>query len=235
VIAAVSTCYNEADILDLWIRHMLAEGVDLIMVADKLGRDNSREILESWHERDERVVWVNDIEDSHRQAHWTNLLAGEAHHRGAEWILPADADEFPYAVDGGTVAETLANCPHDKLFMRVWPHKDRDNKFDPHRLPKVCYRWSPNAFVVMGSHDVSLPGGTYGVLDMRELQYRSFDHFCRKAEDRNQTLEPVARARNDGSHHLRLEKMNREEMLHEWEQMQSRPTVHDPIPTHVFL
>ena len=233
MIAVVSTCYNEADLLDLWIRHLLAEEVDLIMVADKLGRDCSRAILEDWHIRDERVVWLNDIEGSHRQAYWTDLLASEAHQRGADWILPADIDEFPYATEEGTIGETLSECQYDKLYMKVWPHKTQDFRFEQHRLPKVCYRWSPNAHVTMGSHDVSLPGGAFGILDMRELQYRSFEHFCNKAMDRNETLEPSARARNDGSHHLRLEKMNRQELLHEWELMQARPVAYDPAPIRV--
>ena len=232
MIAVVSTCFNEADILDLWIRHLLAEGVDIINVAAKAGSDDSCRILQVWSENDSRVQWVDDTEPCHRQAWWTDRLAEAAHDMGADWILPADIDEFPYATEGGTIAEALADCPHDKILMNVWPHRDKEHKFDPHRLPKVCYRWSPNAHVTMGSHDVSIPGGTYGVLDMRELQYRSFDQFCQKAADRNQTLEPAARARNDGSHHLRLEKMNREEMQHEWDLMQSRAVTYDPIPSH---
>lgn len=231
-VGVVSTTFREADILDQWIRHILAEGVDLILVADKLADDGTRDILEGWQSN--RLQWVDDTEPCHRQAYWTNRLAAEAHDRGMDWILPADVDEFPYACNGGTVTEALADSPHDKLYMHVWEHRDRDNRYaDPHRMPKVAYRWRSEASVEMGSHDVTIPGGAHGVLDMRELKYRSFEHFCRKAADRNMTLAPEARAANQGVHHLRLEHMDTDQLRAEWDAATSRPTVHDPIPTHV--
>lgn len=233
MIAVVSTSYQEADILDSWIAHLLAEDVDLILVADKLGNDNSRSILDHWSRTTSRVEWIDDTESCHRQAYWTDRLACEAASRGADWILPADTDEFPYAVSGDTIGNAMKDCEYYKLFMRVWPHKDHDNRFvNPHRLPKVAYRWSSDAHVVMGSHDVSLPGGEYDVLNMRELQYRSFGHFVRKAADRNATLEPSARARGDGWHHLRLETASIDELKNEWQLIQAQESVYDPIPAH---
>ena len=234
MIAVVSTTFREVDVVDLWIRHTLAENVDLILVADKLADDGTRDILDDWHHKDERVEWVDDPEPFHFQAHWTNELARRAHERGADFILPADVDEFVYATNGGTIAEALADCQWMKICMTVWPHKSWDYKFQSaHRLPKVCYRWTPDALVSMGSHDVSISQpGVYGLLDMRELQYRSFEHFCRKAKSRNETLSPDARARNDGSHHLRLEGFSQEQMQQAWDEMQAQSVVFDPIPSH---
>ena len=213
---------------------MLAEDVDLILIVDKFADDGSREILEHWKNSTNQVVWVNDTEDSHKQAYWTDFLANMAHERGMDWILPADVDEFPYAVSSESIGKTLETLSCSKLFLEVWPHLDWNNKFtEPHRLPKVAYRWSPDAHVAMGSHEVSIAGGERGILAMRELQYRSFEHFCQKTDDRNATLEPSARARGDGWHHLRLENMGVEERRREWELMISSATIFDPIPTHL--
>ena len=233
-VAVISTAYREADILNAWIGHVLAERVDLVLVALKLSDDISQEILDNWKRgTNDKVDWVEDTESSHRQAWWTNRLADMAYERGADFILPADVDEFPYALSGETVGAALDRCEHDKLFMQVWPHRDWDNRFvDPHRMPKVAYRWSPDARVVMGSHDVSLPGGEHDILAMREWQYRGFDHFVQKAHDRNETLESDARARGDGWHHLRLEGLSREQMEAEWSVLSNQPTVFDPVPTH---
>jgi hypothetical protein len=232
MIACVSTCYREADILDLWINHILGEGIDLILIADKLAPDGSRDILERWAKTGQ-LEWIDDTEDCHRQSWWTDRLADMAHDRGADFTLPADVDEFPYAVNGDTVAEAITAYDGNKLCMKVWPHKNWDTRFmDHHGLPKVAYRWSPEARVTMGSHDVSIPGGDYGILDMRELKYRSFEHFVQKVTDRNATLEPSARQRHDGSHHLALENNTREELELEWQHICSAQTTVDPIPSH---
>lgn len=234
-VAVVSTCFREADILDLWIRHLLGEGVDHILIADKAAPDNSRAILENWAGLYEQVEWFDDDQDCHKQAWWTDRLAGLAHERGADFILPCDVDEFPYALNGATVADAINGFSGDKICMQVWEHRDWNTRYAEHHvLPKVAYRYSPEARVTMGSHDVTLPGGDYGILAMRELKYRSFDHFTQKVADRNATLEPAARQRHDGAHHLALENKTREELEIAWQTMQQVPIVADPIPSHAI-
>lgn len=234
-VGVVSTSYREADLLNTWIAHLLSEDIDLILVADKLADDQSRDILENWHRGSGGMVqWFDDTEDSHLQAMWTDRLANEAHEQGMEFVLPADVDEFPYSLTDETVGATLKHCEHDKLFMQVWPHKDWQNRYEqPHRLPKVCYRWSPDAHVAMGSHEVTIAGGEHDILAMREWQYRSADHFIEKTHLRNLTLQPEARQRGDGWHHLRYEDFSDGQMRQEWETMISQPTILDPIPTRM--
>lgn len=230
MIAVVSTTYREADILDQWIQHTFAEGIDLILVADKYAEDGTRDILRSYSQ----VRWVDDTESCHRQSHWIERLADDAHDLGAKFILPLDVDEFIYAIDGAPVAETLRNGTYDKLLMTVWPHKTWSEKFvQPHRLPKCAWRWQPSVQVAMGNHSISLPGGESEVLAIRELQYRSFEHFCQKAADRNATLDPIARARQDGWHHLRLENMDQNQLLAEWHAKMSQESALDPIPSRI--
>ena len=56
---------------------------------------------------------------------------------------------------------------------------------------------------------------------------------CRKSADRNATLDPAARARGDGAHHLYLENMDTAQLRAEWDAKISAPTVFDPIPSHM--
>ena len=205
----------------------------MIYVADKLADDGTRDILERWADTG-IVEWIDDAESCHRQAYWTDRLAADAHESGAEWIIPADIDEFVYSANGGTIADVLADCPSQKLYMRVWPHKDWQVRFqDHHPLPKVCYRWQPDAHVTMGSHEVTIAGGEYGIINMREMKYRNFSHYQQKIADRNTTLDPAARARGDGAHHLWLEQKNTEELEVTWNTLCWAPTILDPIPSHL--
>jgi len=233
MLAVVSTSYRESDLIDTWIQHTLSEGADLILVADKMAPDGTRDILENWADLDERVVWFDDDQDAHRQSWWTERLADIAHECGATWICPLDVDEFVYATHGGTVANAIAEYPGSKLFMRVWQHLDWTTRYaDHHRMPKCCYRWEPDVRIEMGAHNVSVGGGEYDVLDIRELKYRNFEHYVQKIADRNATLEPAARSRGDGAHHLWLENKGRQELEIEWQKMLSVQTIADPIPSH---
>ena len=229
MIAIVGICKNEIDIIDLWLQHHIAEGVDHFYIADA-SNDSTREILEA---NNAVTVFVDD-DQFVQQSRWTNHLASIAANDGAEWICPTDIDEFAYANSGDTIAMTLRECQFDKRYLRCWPHKNWQIKYEaPHQLPKVVYRYCASAQVTVGNHDVSLSGGEYNVLSMRELQYRSFEHFVNKTRARNDVVSPQDKSSGIGWHHTRREHMTDDEMRHEWEVMQSRPTVHDPVPSRL--
>ncbi len=230
MIAVVGICRDEADIADRWVRHTLAEGVDRIYIADA-SSDGTREILRSF----DAVTVFEDADPHVQQAAWTNRLAAVAADDGAEWLIPTDLDEFIYAPTGETVADALKECPHDKLYLTCWPHLDWQTKFtEPHRLPKVAFRYQPGAQVTTGNHEVSIPGGEYGVLAMRELQYRGFEHFVQKTHARSAVLSPADRALGVGSHCTQYDGWDDERMMVEWNRLTILPTVNDPIPTHVL-
>ena len=110
VIAAVSIVRDEADIIGLTIAHLLEQGVDLILVADNGSTDSTRAVLAALSRNDERVQWTEDGSDLFLQAEIVTDLAREAWARGAEWILPFDADEFWYADEGlATVLEATSH------------------------------------------------------------------------------------------------------------------------------
>lgn len=86
---------NEADIIALNIRHHLAHGVDRMLVLDNGSSDGTDGVLEELS-RDSRIQWTRST-GAFQQADMTTELAREAFLRGAEWVLPIDADEFWWA------------------------------------------------------------------------------------------------------------------------------------------
>lgn len=218
---------NEADIAECSIHHMLAEGVDLILVADQ-STDGTREILESFGKR----VVVYPIQDTvNRQVDVINWLVETARACGADWVIPGDIDEFYYSPDGLTLAESLSRCPHDKVYVRRWLHNDWDcRRCDSEPLPKVAFRPLDGVTVEVGAHGCSLPGGVWW-LESREIQYRGFEHFKRKAADRIARFDPIHLSAGGGWHHERLRGMDEDALRVEFDALLALPSVFDPIPS----
>lgn len=231
VIAAVSTIRGDADIAPLTVRHMFAQGVAAVLVA--AGDDTAFECLNALNTPNLYLFNCRD-ERHHEQQAWTDKLARTAAGTlGADWIIPFDADEFWYAPYAKNIRAALEAVPTDeqKLTAKLWHHNDWLRKVIPAEpLPKVAYRWSPDAHIAPGNHDVTLPGGLPNVLAVRHYQYRSFEQFCAKVRERNRTLAPEGRARGDGVHHTRLENASELELRIAWSDLLARATVHDPIP-----
>lgn len=235
MIAACYTSRNEADIIECSLRHMLAEGIDLILVAD--GSDfgeGTPEILTRLCEETGRVEVTTVRDPVHRQPALMNALARVAESRGADWVLASDVDELWITTTGQPIAEALAHCTSAETFhvKRYLHHGWNQRRVEPERLGKVAFRPRPDRLLINGNHAVSNPRDTDArLLEIRELHYRSFEHFRAKAADRSRTLDPAARARGEGSHHTRLDGFTEEQMRAEWEAWLAAPTVSDPIPS----
>jgi hypothetical protein len=83
---------NEADLVEICLRYHLALGVDHVLVIDNGSVDGTDAVLERLS-REPHVTWWRD-DGPFRPAALANRLVGEALARGADWILPFDADEF---------------------------------------------------------------------------------------------------------------------------------------------
>lgn len=232
MIAAVSTVRNEADIVASTIRHLLAEGVDLVLVADGQSSDGTKDILEALRKETHRLSWYVDSLPYHRQPFWINWLAAEAASRGAAWVIPFDADEY-WIAPGRTLAEAINAQPEDVgvLCAPIFQHHDAEHReTTPKPFPKVAYRWCETARIRAGNHGVDgVPGReVWDVLQVREIQYRGFEHFVAKMRARNATIDPELPA-DAGWHHRRLADFTDQQLRAEWDAMCAVPTVHDPI------
>jgi predicted O-methyltransferase YrrM len=242
-IAAVCTSYNEADIIETTIRHLLAEGVDFIWFADA-STDGTLDILSDLSaEFDNQIFIYRDQKGYHDQPYWIDRLAELSH---SEWIIPFDADEFicPRYTEK-TIAETLNELPASVKIVTMPMYQHRDwNHLDHIQKPmvKVAYRWEPGAHIWPGNHGVDLPsvtaettGHVASVLSVREIQFRSFEHFCRKIRERCETMDPelLARMPNAGHHVLQYRDATKAELEKVWYEYESSEWTWDPIPSRI--
>jgi len=208
MIVAVSMFRDEADVAATVIRHLFAEGVDRMIVADNRSTDGTSDILADLAD-DLPLEVVDDPEVGYYQAAKMTKLARRACDLGADWVLPFDADEVWYA-PAGTVADALADTPHEIVMAGGFDHIVRspgDGPFSPWRrqrqqqLAKVAFRAHPSATLHMGNHGVERPGRSIvGPLEFRHFQYRSEDQMIRKLRNGREAYEASDVHPNHGTH-----------------------------------
>lgn len=228
-IAAVSTCKNEADIIGATLAHLYNEGVANVYIADGMSTDGTRDILSGFP-----CKMYDDTEDYHRQPYWISRLAQQAYEDGADWVIPFDADEFWVAAGFFTLAEAFELIEPEVGIVTAGMFQYVDFNYrepDVKPWPKVAFRSSPDVSVANGNHSVTgVPGATVGgVLEICEVQYRGFEHFCRKIVERNATIDPSL-PYSEGTHHKQYAGWTKEQLQPVWEAMVARATVLDPIP-----
>ena len=199
-VAAVMLVRDEADIVEVTVRHLLAN-VDQLLVADNLSTDGTRVILDRLAaEHPNQLTVVTDGEVGYYQSRKTTEMAGRMLERGHQWVIPCDADEIWLSPDGRTLANFLAGIPWDVQAVRadVYNHvctaKDDRRELDPTRricwrqtqplpLGKVACRLRPDLTIHAGNHSSTTegPGLVAAGLQIRHFPYRSEDQFVRKA------------------------------------------------------
>lgn len=98
---------DEVDIIETNLRHHFeSEAIDEAIVVDNGSNDGTLEILTDLVE-DLPVLVASEAGPCH-QSVWTTRLARLAHQRGADWVLPIDADEFWVGSDDRSVKDVLA-------------------------------------------------------------------------------------------------------------------------------
>lgn len=243
MIVAVSMFRDEQDIAAWTLMHLFAEGVDHVIVADNLSQDNTRQILDAIATTFPLTV-VDDTEIAYFQAEKMTRLAHQAGEMGAEWVLPFDADEMWYS-ETGTVADTLADVSGDVVKAWGWDHvpqrsdPDAPNPFcrithrrqNPQRLPKVAFRYHPDARLHMGNHDVDRAGTRVTALAYRHFGYRSYAQMRRKLRNGREAYEATDLHPTYGTHWREGGAKPDDVLLKEWEQLLDEPgLIYDPAP-----
>ena len=168
---AVTMVKDEADIIGYAIDHLLAEGVDHILVADNLSTDGTLQVLHDLAQR-APVTVLHDRLTTFYQGEKMSRLARMATAAGAEWIIPFDADEL-WSAPSGRLADHLRACEHSVVHSDFWDYVPTDaddqgeaNPFlrirhrrpQPEALHKVAFRAHWMAFIEDGNHGVRHPG-----------------------------------------------------------------------------
>ena len=220
MIAAVTMVRDEADIVEHTIRHMAAQ-VDVVVVADNLSVDGTRDIIDGLaNELD--VIVLDDPDPRYQQSRkMTGLARFAAEQLGATWIAPFDADEIWYSLNG-SVGELLAAQPADTWVVRcdVFDHiatgTDSDNpnpvermtwrNRDAHWLGDVACRWHPSLTIKAGNH-----GARYEHPAVESSDRLGVRHFSRR------TPEQMVRGVRNGYESHRLSGLPRTTGAHYWD------------------
>lgn len=235
-LAAVATIRNEADIVGCTLAHLYEQGVGNVYIYDGMSTDGTRDVLSQFP-----CKVFDDTAPVHRQPLLTGELAQLAYEDGADFVIPWDADEYWVTTERGlTLAEVFAGIAPDvgKVYATMRHHYTWELKeASPKRFPKVAFRAGPGVVLANGNHEAAVPGNAaHGLLEVRELQYRSEDHFVRKVRERIATLDRDNLPAGEGGHHERFAGYT-DEQLREWWRAENpfwghqRNPVHDPIPS----
>lgn len=200
IVAAVSMLKDEEDVAAHVVNQMIDEGFDLIIVADNLSTDRTLDCLKRAKLRAAVEVLVQeDTEPAYYQSTKMTNLARQAASMGATWIVPFDADEVWYCKET-RVADFLRGQPEyvsvvtADLYNHFATSIDAPSPIpfkrltwrqcDPGALPKVAFRWQPQARIMQGNHGVEgVVGRTVSGLEIRHFPYRSLEQFIRKARN----------------------------------------------------
>ena len=190
MIWAVSMCKDEADVIEQTVTHMLGQ-VDVVLIADNGSTDGTRETLESLP-----VFVKDDAEVGYYQSQKMTALAHEAYARGAEWIVPFDADEVWRGIDG-PIKFVLPRLPADAMICEaaVLDHVATDEEgLSPWRRPeqlplrKVAVRAYDRLVIHQGNHGATFRGIEHplrasGLLEVHHFPYRSPEQMISKARN----------------------------------------------------
>ena len=240
---AVTMVKNERDIILPVLHHLLDQGVDRIIVADNLSTDGTLETLQRFSER-HPVEVVIDNEPTYFQAEKMSRLVHLAGERGAEWIIPFDADEIWFSA-AGRLRDVIMASDADVLVAPVFNHHVSirtvlgRNVFErmrfreplPSSQPKVAFRYSPTVRVAQGNHSVSGAGeiSDDNLLEIRHFQFRSFRQFRRKVITGAKAYDSALLDPAMGGHWRRLGSRSRLHLAATWIRHHFLPNLVDDI------
>jgi glycosyltransferase involved in cell wall biosynthesis len=219
---AIMMVKDEEDVIEPVLRHIAAQGVDGILVAENGSTDLTRDLLDWLHDQLPCPLFVKDDPIvGYWQSRKMTALANEAHQRGADWIWPVDADELWYYGDTQRLADVVRQADGDVIHARLWHHfrtglDDHDAKTttpfqtmqyrwpDEAPIGKVIVRWRDGAVLEAGNHGVTSPGAlapsSLRDVQIRHFPYRSAEQFIRKAINGSRAYAATDLPRGVGQH-----------------------------------
>ncbi len=243
---AVSIVRDEIDVIAYTVEHLVAEGVDRVLVADNGSADGTADALRDLG-RDLPVTVLDDRVPAHHQGVKMTRLARYAARAGAAWVVPFDADELWYALDGARLADTLRAADCDIAVANMWnhlPNFDDDDAAEPnpyrrmtHRtseplgVVKVAFRAHPWARIVHGNHNVRRRGSRAQILGIRQVPYRSVEQIERKYRQGAAALDAGNIAADMGTHWRERANLPADQLMAQvFAEGKELGLTHDPAP-----
>lgn len=208
ILWAVTMVRDELDVIEHVLRHTASEGVSGLIVADNMSVDGTWEWLNDHRDTFPcEVVLERDEVVGYYQAQKMTRLVHEARLRGAEWVLPFDADEVWFNADQPlSLADTLTkearayDCIEARLFNHFGTSTDNQAELNPFRrithrdeagsrLRKVIVRARADVALAQGNHDAvgmapfQRVGSTIQVGHFPWRTYPQFESKCRNGSE----------------------------------------------------
>lgn len=181
-VVLVCVVRDEEDIVEAMLSYHLHAGVDHVIATDHGSVDGTTDVLRRF-EGDGVLTYVRDDRLTISQGVVTTAMARYAAvELGAQWIVPADADELWWSRDGA-LRDVLASLPprfsvvhglwrhfvlrpdddrpfHERMTLRRRPTRDLDSVYQ--RQVKVLFRADAATVVESGNHGLVVrpPGQT---------------------------------------------------------------------------
>lgn len=218
----VSMVKDEQDVIEAFVRHHATQ-VDGLLIADNMSADHTRGILDDLADEFPLVV-VDDNDPAYRQSEKMTALSHRARVEfGADWIVPADADEFWRPLRMATIAELCATMPADvgvlpaAIFNHVVTGYEGFESMtyrlaDPAPLHKVACRARRDLTIEMGNHQATYaedqPAAVFDVLAVHHFPVRTAAQFIRKARQGAAALRLTPLGEDVGCHWRAWDKMS---------------------------
>ena len=115
-ICAIGTTRNEVDLVAINLQHHCAQDIDSFLIRDNGSTDGTQDEL-SRLSKHLPLEW-SQYKGPFLQDRLLSDLAVEAFHRGADWVIPVDADEFWHGTSG-TIRGVLEHSAAGALRVEV--------------------------------------------------------------------------------------------------------------------
>ena len=210
---AVSVVRDEQDIIGYTLRHFIAEGIDGFVLLNHGSTDSTKDQIASAMSGKIPCVVMDDGDRPFLQGAQLTQLARIAADKGADWIIPFDADELWFARSPCNLADTIRKFDGGAVIrIPLWDHlpttRDLDNPNPFLRFPyrrkdrfsvgKIACRADHNHIIAEGAHVVIdarttlMPRAADGDIAIRHFPVRGFAHFVAKVRKMSEGLQADA-------------------------------------------
>jgi len=197
MIIAISMVKNEADIITYTMSHLFANGIDEIIIADNNSTDGTGDLIRGMaNQLNLNVTVIPEPMTAYYQSKVMTNLYRMAIDRGADWVIPFDADELVVArfstisdalrsfdktsaievklYDHRPTSADTSNDLADKNPFRRWKFRDRN----PQRLGKVIIpNLGPSVVIWQGNHGISVEDRVQQAIKTDLIEIRHFKFY----------------------------------------------------------
>jgi len=232
---------TDADISPFTIRHLLASGIDKVLIDLVPAEDNTSALI---HDLQSEFPSNIQIIESDSIYIWGSrrmtALANLAYEQGAELVIPCDSDELFYGLGDRNLGDEIRDAQGwvwgVKVFMHLSSVEDNQDELNPYKkmvmkqttplaLNKIIVRFNPKMVIEEGNHGARLLNGNripgdYIAAEMRHFPYRSPEQFVSKVKVTAKAMDATPGYPQDWGVHYRMynETLKRagEDALKDW-------------------